>query len=79
MKPDLYNLVGLCAIAVEIKDTIVLNVLKRIPDQRINEQSEKQSNICKQKATVMMMRVLDQIKQMGQTEIPKEQVGVVYK
>ena len=79
MKPVLYNLVGLCAIAVERKDTKVHNVLRRILGPRINGQSEKQSHICKQKPIMMMMRVLDLIKQMRQTEVPKEQVGVVYK
>ena len=69
MKPDFHNLVGLCAIAVERKDTRVNNALKRIPGHRINGQSERQSNIWKQEptemlATVMMMRVLHQIKQL---------------
>ena len=49
MKPVLYNLMGLCAIAVERNDTKVHNVLRRIQGLRINGQSEKQSNICKQK------------------------------
>ena len=60
MKPVLYNLVGLCGIAVERKDTKVHNVLRRIQGLRINGQSEKQSNICKQKL-MMMIRVLDLI------------------
>ena len=45
MKPVLHNLVGLCAAAVERQDKRVHNALKRIPGQRINGQSERQSNM----------------------------------
>ena len=79
VRQELHNLMELHVNAVERRDIRAHNAQRRIPDQRINGQSEELSNIFKQKLMVMMMEVLHQMQQVEQIEVSKTKVGVVYK